>query len=173
MCVAQAFGGINADAMRMHKLNDAVLKNVYSLYVLFIEPTMTKFLPSSLFRCTLLSLSGAAVGLSLPALSWAQTAASASVVKIGGVTKRTMGKVTDMTIGDTACYVSMKDDQGVQFEELADFELCEKPQLYVGRRVSLGYTQSRVMAPACQGDPNCKKTQSVALVTSMKVIAAK
>lgn len=39
--------------------------------------------------------------------------------------------------------------------------------------VSLGYTQSRVMAPACQGDPDCKKTESVALVTTMKVTAAK
>jgi hypothetical protein len=121
----------------------------------------------------LLRLAGAALGLVFPALCVAQTTTAATTVQVGKFSKRTVGVVSGITPGDAACYLSLQDEQGKAFEELADFAICEKPNLYLGRRVSLSYTLGSVMAQSCQGDPACQKTQAVALVTSLKVLNAK
>ncbi len=102
----------------------------------------------------------------------AQTPA-ASTVTVGKFTKKTLGTVTEINSGDVACYISLKDEQGKAFEELADFAICEKPKAYLGKRVSLTYQLDKVMADECQGNPSCKKTKAVALVTSLAVVDAK
>lgn len=118
----------------------------------------------------LLSLAVCAAALSAPALAWAQSNAT-PVVKVGKFTKRTLGTVVDMNAGDIACYLTLKDEQGAEFTEMAEFGLCDQPKAYLGRRVALTYTLGTVVSDACQGDPNCKKTQTVALVSSLKVQA--
>jgi hypothetical protein len=93
-------------------------------------------------------------------------------VVIGKETKKTIGIVTGLEAGDVACYVSLKDDRGAAFQELADFSICEQRAL-VGKRVTLTYKLEKVMADTCQGDPACKDTKTVALVTTVKPLAGK
>ena len=91
-------------------------------------------------------------------------------VKVGQDVKRAFGTVTAMNAGDTACYLELKDDRGGAFEEMARFEICEQPAL-LGKRVALTYVLQNVMSPDCQGDPACKKTRVVAVVSAAKPAA--
>lgn len=93
-------------------------------------------------------------------------------VKIGQATKKTVGTVTATNSGDIACYLTLKDDRGTVFEEMADFEICDQKPPLKGKRVTLTYSLQKVMSDECQGDPACKKTRTVALVTAARVITA-
>lgn len=103
----------------------------------------------------------------------AQTPAPGNSVKVGKFVKLASGVVTEITNGDAACYIALKDDKGQLFDEPGDFSLCENPKNFVGKRVSLSYEIGKIMSAECQGDTKCKKTTTVALVTAMKVIDAK
>lgn len=131
---------------------------------------MTPHRQPGLFGLNLLRLAVCSAALAAPAMAWAQGSAT-PMVKVGKFTKQAAGTVVDMSAGDIACYLTLKDEQGAEFTEMAEFELCDKPKAYMGRRVALAYTLGTVMSDACQGDPNCKRTQTVALVSSMKVQA--
>jgi|SRR6185369_4749419 len=117
-------------------------------------------------RTACVLLAALAAGL-LPAAA----APSPDTVKIGKEIKKTVATVTDLQAGDVACYLTLKDDQGSEFSELGDFEICEKRSL-VGKRVKLTYTLGNVMADECQGNPDCTKTRKVALVTGAKVLSS-
>jgi hypothetical protein len=106
------------------------------------------------------------VAMTLPALASAQ-----DTVKVGQETKRAFGTITSINAGDTACYLKLEDDRGATFEEMARFELCEQRAL-LGKRVALTYVQQTVMSPDCQGDPACRKTRTVALISAAKPVAA-
>lgn len=93
-------------------------------------------------------------------------------VKIGEATKKTVGTVTATNSGDVACYITLKDDRGAVFEEMAAFEICDQKPPLKGKRVTLGYTLQKVMSAECQGNPDCKKTRTVALVSSARIIGA-
>ena len=127
-----------------------------------------------MMRATLLSLSRRSVVLAIAAVLTVTTlrasAPSADTVKIGKETKKTIGVVMEAVSGDVACYLKLKDDRGVAFDEMAAFEICEQPKL-VGKRVMLTYSLQKVLADECQGDPDCKKSKTVALVTSVRVLA--
>ncbi len=103
----------------------------------------------------------------------AQAPAADNSVKVGKFTKLASGVVTEITNGDAACYISLKDDKGQVFDETGDFSICEKPKSFVGKRVNLTYELGKVMADECGGDPKCKKTTTVALVTALKVVDSK
>jgi hypothetical protein len=105
--------------------------------------------------------------------AYAQAPAAGNSVKVGKFTKLASGVVTEITNGDAACYISLKDDKGQVFDETGDFSICEKPQSYIGKRVNLTYELGKVMADECGGDPKCKKTTTVALVTALKVVDGK
>ena len=109
------------------------------------------------------TLVAAIAAMALPAQAYAQ-----ETVKVG---QDTFGTIMSMNAGDTACYLKLKDDRGAAFEEMARFEICEQRAL-VGKRVALTYVQQTVMSPDCQGDPACKKTRTVALVSAAKPVAA-
>jgi hypothetical protein len=96
---------------------------------------------------------------------------SPATVTIGRQTKKTIGVLKSAESGDTACYLSLVDDRGVAFDEMADFEICEQTSL-IGKRVLLKYEMANVMSDECQGDPDCTKTRSVPLVISAKVLPA-
>ena len=51
-------------------------------------------------------------------------AQDASTVKVGQETKKITGTVIALNSGDVACYLTLKDGQGVEFKEMADFEIC-------------------------------------------------
>ncbi len=94
-------------------------------------------------------------------------------VKIGQATKKTVGTVTATNSGDIACYLTLKDDRGVVFEEMAKFEICHQKPPLAGKRVSLTYALQSVMADECGGNPDCKKTRTVALVSAARIVDAK
>ena len=99
-------------------------------------------------------------------------AQGAPTVTVGKQIKATAGTVTKLDNGDIACYVSFTDDAGKSFTEMGDFQICFQKPSIVGKRVSFTYKSETVQSPECQGDPNCKKTQVVALITSAKIVAA-
>jgi hypothetical protein len=68
--------------------------------------------------------------------------------------------------GDRACYLTVQADGEPERTDLAEFGLCERTDL-VGQRVALTVTPSRIMAESCQGDPECRATEPVNLVTGM------
>ncbi|MFZ5780371.1 MAG: hypothetical protein ACOY4R_09265 [Pseudomonadota bacterium] len=94
-------------------------------------------------------------------------AQQADTVRVGSETKRTTGTIVDMKAGDIACYLTLRDDRGTRFQEMADFEICEQRSL-LNKRVSLAYALQKVMSPDCQGDPDCKKTRTVAIVRAAR-----
>jgi hypothetical protein len=111
----------------------------------------------------------AAIGCVLIAILPA-AAQTAGTVTIGKEVKKTTGIVTALANGDVACYVTLKDDKGVEFTEMGDFSFCEKPAALIGKRVSLTYKPEKVLADECQGNPDCKKSKTVALITGVQVL---
>ena len=101
-------------------------------------------------------------------LAFALPAAAQDTVTVGGEKKRAFGTPTEFQNGDTACYVTLKDDRGATFDELADFDLCAMEKSLKGKRLALTYKTARVMAASCQGDPDCKKSETVVLIASAK-----
>ena len=95
-------------------------------------------------------------------------AAAQDTVTVGGERKRAFGTPISFQNGDTACFVTLKDDRGVTFEEAADFDLCVKDKSFKGKRLALTYKTARVMAASCQGDPDCKKSDTIVLIVSAK-----
>lgn len=93
--------------------------------------------------------------------------------KAGSVGKASVARVVEINPGDVACYLSLTDDHGKRFEEMADFAICEKPAQYLGKRFGLSYGQAVVMADECQGNPTCKKTKQVAIVKALTPLAAR
>ena len=113
--------------------------------------------------------------LLLAALTFGPLAANAQgddTVRIGGQTKKTRGTILEATSGDIACYLKLRDDRGVTFDEMADFSICEQRPSLVGKRVTLTYQLANVMAQECGGNPDCKKSDRVVLVATAKVLAA-
>lgn len=102
---------------------------------------------------------------------FALPAATQDTVKVGTETKRAAGTIVGLTAGDTACSVKLKDDRGATTEEMADFPICEQRSL-VGKRVALTWAARKVMSPECQGNVDCKKSVTVALIVGAKVQAA-
>lgn len=111
-------------------------------------------------RLRLLSLSFALV---CPALAHAQ-----DTITVGGATKRAFGTPIKFVNGDTACFITLRDDKGATFDEAADFDLCAQERALRGKRVALTYKASRVQAASCQGDPNCKRSETVVLIVAAK-----
>ena len=128
---------------------------------------MTQAAQSNIFSALPLLLA-AALSLGKIELACAATAVPDSV-KIGNETKNTSGVLIELQSGDVACYLTLKDQKGREFTELAIFEICEMTQL-VGKRVRSSYRIDSVLADSCQGDPECKDTQKVALVNTIKVL---
>jgi hypothetical protein len=105
----------------------------------------------------------------LPALASAQ---GPGTVQVGKESKKTSGVLVSAEAGDVACYLTLKDDKGVEFRELADFDICEKQASLVGKRLQLKYSLENVLADECQGDPDCKKSKTVALVVAAQVVGS-
>lgn len=92
-------------------------------------------------------------------------------VKIGGFSKRAYGTLHSASAGDVACYLSMKDDRGVAFDEMADFDLCapESVRRFKGKRLALTYEIASVLSAECDGNMDCGKHDREALVKTMRI----
>lgn len=122
--------------------------------------------PRTIRSCRML----AAVILMLAGVAQTVLASALPTVKIGNQVKNAVATVIDLNQGDISCYLRLKDDAGREFSESAIFELCNMKSTLEGKRVALTYGLQNVQSAECQGDPNCKKFDRVALVTAAKVI---
>jgi len=95
-------------------------------------------------------------------------AVAQDTVTVGGLKKRAFGTPIEFQNGDVSCGLTLKDDRGATFHESADFDLCAQEKALKGKRLALTYKTARVMAASCQGDPDCKKSDTVVLIVSAK-----
>jgi hypothetical protein len=76
-----------------------------------------------------------------------------------------------VTAGDAACYLELKGPSGDPVTMDADFELCpggaHDATGLVGRSVRLEKKPLQVMAPSCQGDPECTESVTVDAVVGL------
>jgi hypothetical protein len=91
-------------------------------------------------------------------------AAAQSQVTVHGETKSTVATLRGAQNGDVACYLELDDEQGRRYQEMADFDLCINADQLIGKKVRMHFSVASVMADSCQGDPECKDSQKVALV---------
>jgi hypothetical protein len=92
------------------------------------------------------------------------------MVALGPHLKPVFGTILRMEAGDRACYVTIRDDRGVELQELAGFEVCEQAETLLNRRVELAWKMGKVLAASCQGDMDCGKSDIVALIESARVL---
>ncbi|MBS0549043.1 MAG: hypothetical protein JSR24_14910 [Proteobacteria bacterium] len=96
----------------------------------------------------------------------------ADTVTVGQETKNAFGTILEMQNGDIACNLTLKDDRGRTFRELADFPICQRKAALLNKRVALSYKLQPTQSPECQGDPHCKKSVMVALVSDARPAGA-
>jgi hypothetical protein len=77
------------------------------------------------------------------------------------------GTVLKMTNGDIMCYIELRDVAGKKHNLGADFELCNKPQKFLNRRVQITY--ARVKVNDCQSAEPCGKTRWETLAVRLKL----
>jgi hypothetical protein len=87
--------------------------------------------------------------------SWEASAATAA----GGV-------LVSLQNGDAACYVEVEGAGGLQTHH-GDFDLCQSATALIGAEVALEFGTGRVIAPSCQGDPECPDSIEVQLVVGI------
>lgn len=107
-----------------------------------------------------------------PAAAQAGKAADggAATVRIGKEIKPAFGRIRQLQDGDVSCVMVMEDDRGREFIESGAFELCKRKKALIGKRVQLTYRMQKVLAESCQGNVDCGKSDTVALVVAANVV---
>jgi hypothetical protein len=77
------------------------------------------------------------------------------------------GTVLKMTNGDISCYIELRDVGGKIHTLSADFNVCEKPDKFLNRRVKLTYERAKVND--CESAEPCGKTRWETLVVRLKL----
>jgi hypothetical protein len=116
-----------------------------------------------------------AIVQALAAPAYSVSAAERALIKVGEFSKPAFGTLRNATAGDLACYLEMKDDRGVVFEEMADFDLCEIKNMrrFRGKRLALTYEIASVLAAECDGNMDCGKRDRVALIKKVRLAPVK
>ena len=78
------------------------------------------------------------------------------------------GTIKKMVNGDIKCYVTLIDDKGKEHELGAIFEVCEQPESFVNKTVSLSYKEVNVSD--CESAEPCGKTKVESLISTIKVL---
>jgi len=81
----------------------------------------------------------------------------------------TTATVTNLTVGDRACYVRLVDANGRNSTQFANFEICE--QDIVGAVVALTYETGNITAFSCQGNIECGESETVSLIASADIVS--
>ncbi len=79
----------------------------------------------------------------------------------------TTGTLSSLQNGDVACYIALDGPLG-ELSWYGDFELCQTATELVGRSVVVQIGDGRVIAPSCQGDPECPDHIDVQIVTEIR-----
>ena len=92
------------------------------------------------------------------------------VIKVGTELKQTRGRVTDVDKGDNGCYLTMRNEKNNEFIEVGMFPICTQKPPLKGKQVELTYSMETIQAGDCYGDSKCKRTETVPVVTSVKIL---
>ncbi len=92
------------------------------------------------------------------------------VVKVGNDLKQTRGRVTDVDKGDNGCYLTIRNEKNNEFIEVGVYPICTQKPPLKGKQVELTYSMETIQAGECYGDPKCKKTETVPVVTAVKIL---
>ncbi|MCY7386515.1 MAG: hypothetical protein LH481_00355 [Burkholderiales bacterium] len=91
------------------------------------------------------------------------------VIKVGKELKQSRGLVFDIEKGDNGCYLTLRNGKN-EFIEVARFEICAQKPPVKGKQVEMTFSMESIQAGDCYGDPKCKRTETVPLVTAVKII---
>ena len=91
------------------------------------------------------------------------------VIKVGNDLKQTLGTVTDVDKGDNGCYLTLKNEKNIEFIEVGTFALCTQKPPIKGKRVEMTYSMETIQAADCYGDPKCKRTETVPVITAVQI----
>ena len=79
--------------------------------------------------------------------------------------------LVEVSQGDAACYVTVKDAAGADQTYPGTFDLCPGGGMdagtLVGKQVLLGFGKASLIAASCEGDPECTDTEEVDAVMSI------
>jgi hypothetical protein len=100
----------------------------------------------------------------------APPAPPSTVITIGKERKQTVGKISDLDKGDNGCYVVFMDDKKNEFVEVGTFDLCAMSPSPKGKRAEFTYKVETIPASSCGGDKKCTKTETLAIITAIKVL---
>ncbi|MBD2208979.1 hypothetical protein H6G27_03705 [Nostoc linckia FACHB-104] len=78
-----------------------------------------------------------------------------------------IGTVKEMVNGDLKCYVTLVDEKGTEHNLGATFEVCEKPETFLNKKVSLTYKIESVSD--CQSAEPCGKSKKESLIYQMEI----
>ncbi|MDZ8050805.1 MAG: hypothetical protein RMX68_020560 [Aulosira sp. ZfuVER01] len=78
-----------------------------------------------------------------------------------------IGTVKEVVNGDLKCYVTLVDEKGIKHNLGATFEVCEKPETLLNKKVSLDYKIESVSD--CQSAEPCGKTKKESLISKMEI----
>ena len=92
------------------------------------------------------------------------------VVKVGSELKQSRGRVTDIDKGDNGCYLTLRYEKNNEFIEIATFEICAQKPPVKGKQVELVFKMETIQAGDCYGDPKCKRTETVPVITAVKIL---
>lgn len=79
-----------------------------------------------------------------------------------------IGTVNNMVNGDLMCYVTLVDENEVQHEVGADFEICANQNTFLNQKVRVSYEV--VSINDCQSAEPCGKTRKESIITKMEII---
>jgi hypothetical protein len=100
--------------------------------------------------------------------SFGAAAQTGDTVRVGQQVKNAYGIVVGMETGDIACTLTLRDDRGATFKEMADFDVCDRRSMLLNKRVALRYAVQTIGSPDCQGNLDCRKTISAIIVSDAK-----
>lgn len=79
--------------------------------------------------------------------------------------------LVEVSQGDAACYVVVKDAAGNEQTHPGTFDLCPgggaDASNYIGFPVQLTFGKANMMAASCEGDPDCPDTEEVEAVMTI------
>jgi len=88
--------------------------------------------------------------------------------------KRSQGNVEQgiiqrMVPGDIACYIDIADAYGIQYQEMADFQICDQRHL-INKNVKFYYQKTNVLAASCNGNPDCRRSDVAYIINYVEEI---
>ncbi|MBE9209528.1 hypothetical protein IQ244_24120 [Nostoc sp. LEGE 06077] len=81
----------------------------------------------------------------------------------------TIGTVKELVNGDLLCYATLTDEQGMEHQVGASFEICAESAKFLNKKVRASYTIESVSD--CQSAEPCGKSKKESIITKMEVLS--